>query len=131
MSVSLLLVTHGLLGEDIRHTAVQMLGKLPLPTEAVTVHLNSDPEEVRTSIGQHLSRLDSGDGVLIFTDTFGSTPSNLAIQASRPRNCRIVAGLNVPMLIRVYNYPDATLAQLAEIAHEGGRRGVMICEQDD
>jgi PTS system ascorbate-specific IIA component len=130
MSVGVLLVTHGLLGEDIRHTAVQMLSRLPLPTEAVTVHLDSDPQKIRQTITTRLKRLDHSAGVLVLTDAYGSTPCNVAVQAGSDYNCRIVAGLNVPMLVRVYNYPQASLQELARIAHEGGRRGVLVCEQE-
>lgn len=130
MSVGVLLVTHGHLGEDIRHTALQMLGRLPLETEAVPVPLDTDPVEIREDINGRLARLDTGEGVLVLTDTYGSTPSNVAVQASRGHACQVVAGLNVPMLIRVYNYPHAPLAELAHIAHEGGRRGVIVCDQE-
>ena len=129
MSVGILLVTHGMLGEDMRHTALQMLGKLPLPTEAVNVHLNSDPARMRDAISDRLTRLNAGEGVLVMTDAFGSTPSNVAVQASHGHDCLVVAGLNVPMLIRVYNYPHAPLDELARIAHDGGRRGIIVCER--
>lgn len=129
MSVGILLVTHGMLGEDMRHTALQMLGKLPLPTEAVNVHLNSDPERMRAAISDRLTRLDAGEGVLVMTDAFGSTPSNVAVQAGQGHDCLVVSGLNVPMLIRVYNYPHVPLDELARIAHDGGRRGIIVCER--
>lgn len=129
MSVGILLVTHGMLGEDMRHTALQMLGRLPLPTEAVSVHLNSDPSRVRDAISSRLARLNVGEGVLVMTDAFGSTPSNVAVQTSHDHDCLVVSGLNVPMLIRVYNYPRAPLDDLARIAHAGGRRGIIVCER--
>jgi PTS system ascorbate-specific IIA component len=128
MSVGVLLITHGRLGEDLMYTVSHMLGKLPLTTEAVSVHLDHDPNKLRQLINRRLTRLNGGEGVLVLTDTYGSTPSNIAISSARGPDFRVVAGLNVPMLIRVYNYPRLPLAELARIAHEGGQRGIIVCD---
>jgi len=62
------------------------------------------------------------------TDAFGSTPSNIANRVARRVPSRVVAGLNLPMLFKVFNYPRLTLDDLAQAAVDGGRRGVMECE---
>ena len=73
-----------------------------------------------------LRELDQGDGVLVLTDLFGSTPSNIAHRLHEFANVNIVTGLNLSMLIRIFNYPDLNLADMTEKAFSGGVDGVTI-----
>jgi PTS system ascorbate-specific IIA component len=74
-----------------------------------------------------LRRADSGDGVLILTDLYGASPSNLAARLTQLGTpARRVAGLNLPMLLRACNYPDQTLDELALTAAHGGKTGVVL-----
>ena len=73
-----------------------------------------------------LADLDDGDGVLILTDIYGATPSNIACALHSGGGSRVVSGLNLPMLIRAFNYPDDDLTGLVERAREGGTRGIHI-----
>ena len=73
----------------------------------------------------------SGDGVLVLTDLYGSTPSNIACKLRRHGHVRVVSGVNLPMLIRVLNYPDLDLDSLKEKALSGGRDGVLSCTSED
>lgn len=131
MSVAVLLVTHGRLGHELAATVRQMLGRTALPTDAMPVRSDQDPESLRREALQRLATLDQGDGVLVLTDAFGSTPSNVAIAAAAGSRCRIVAGVNLPMLVRVYNYPDRGLDETARIALAGGRRGVVLYGEEE
>jgi PTS system ascorbate-specific IIA component len=72
-----------------------------------------------------VEQLDQGDGVLVLTDIYGSTPSNIASHLSSRPGVQVVAGLNLPMLLRVLNYARLDLATLAEKAVSGGREGVV------
>jgi PTS system ascorbate-specific IIA component len=72
-----------------------------------------------------LAALDTGDGVLVLTDLFGSTPSNIAARLLDSSRTRVVTGINLPMLIRVLNYPQLDLASLAAKAVSGGLDGVF------
>lgn len=74
-----------------------------------------------------LCKLDQGQGILILTDMFGSTPSNIACAVSDRNDIRIVSGLNLPMLIRVLNYPSLSLEELELKAISGGQEGVVRC----
>ena len=78
-----------------------------------------------------IDRLDSGEGVLILTDAFGSTPGNLATRIASDDSTRVVAGVNMPMLLRVFNYHDQPLAALSAAAIEGGRRGIVDCQHPE
>ena len=80
---------------------------------------------------QAAEKLDSGDGVLVLTDMYGATPSNIACRLRKLHDVRVVAGLNLPMLIRVLNYPGLDLDELMHKALSGGRDGVLIFKPED
>ena len=131
MSAAVLIITHGRLSRHLADTVTEMLGgQLSLTTEVLEVRTVHDPE-VLIKQGQRLvEKLDQGDGVLILTDAFGSTPSNIANRIAHQARCRVVAGLNLPMLIRIYNYPTLKLDALAKTAVEGGQRGILLCDSE-
>lgn len=126
MSVGVLIVTHERLGVALLESARQALGRYPLQTEVLGVGADCDPEALYTRANGLSAALDEGDGVLVLTDLYGSTPSNVAerLVGARPR-LRLVAGLNLPMLIRVFNYPAMGLEGLVDKAVSGGRDGVF------
>ena len=130
MSVGLLLITHDRLGEQLLQTATAMLGLCPLNAEAIAVHGDGDPDAVIGVAEQILTRLQEGDGVLVLTDIYGSTPSNIAMRLLDSHRVTVVAGVNLPMLIRVLNYPRLSLDELAQKALSGGRDGVLLCKED-
>lgn len=129
--IGVLLITHGRLGAHFVETVTGMLGELSRPTEVLEVHRHDDPDERSSAAGAALERLDEGDGVLIITDAFGSTPSNIATRAAHTYGARVVAGINLSMLVRIYNYPQLALDDLAASAIEAGRAGVMACPPGD
>ncbi len=127
MNVGLLLITHGNLGEELLHTATAMLGHCPLSAKALAVHMDSDPDQVLQAAIRACRSLDKGEGVLIFTDLYGSTPSNIANRLRDTCKVEVVTGVNIPMLVRALNYPDLNLEQLCIKATSGGRDGVFTC----
>ncbi|HHH49208.1 MAG TPA: PTS fructose transporter subunit IIA [Gammaproteobacteria bacterium] len=126
MTIGVLLVSHGALGEVVLEIAVKTLSVCPLATRVLDVPFDSDPVAMQHTALNLLRELDSGDGVLVLTDMFGATPSNVACTLARQDNVLVVAGLNLPMLIKVFNYPQLELSELAQRAVEGGRQGVML-----
>lgn len=128
MKVGILLVTHGKLGRNLLDTMAEMMGgTLPLDTDTLEVRLVQTPEAMITQGSKMIERLDSGGGVLVLTDAFGSTPSNVANKLSGSAHCVVVAGVNLPMLVRIFNYPKLGLADMAKNAVEGGQRGIVQC----
>lgn len=126
MSVGVLLITHAGLGPDLLRAARRVMPVVPLQVEALEVPWNTaDPNEQVATARQFIDRLDSGDDVLVLVDLYGSTPANLARSADPGRQLRRVYGLNLPMLLRVLNYPQQNLDALAQVALEGGRAGVI------
>ena len=130
MSVGLLLISHNELGPQLLETATKMLGRCPLTTETLVVSIHSDPALMQEQALAMSRDLDQGDGVLILTDMFGSTPSNIASRVLESDHSTLVTGLNLPMLVRVLNYADLTLPELAEKALSGGRDGVLAVHSE-
>ena len=98
-------------------------------TRVISLRANDDRDVLVNEVTEALVELDKGQGVLILTDMYGATPSNIAC-ASTTQTVEIVAGLNLPMLIRVLNYPGLSLADLMKKAVSGGREGIMLYQLD-
>ncbi len=127
--VGLLVITHNNVGGALFDAATSVLGKCPLPFEVLPVAQNCDPEERIQKAQTYLKKLNqSGDGVLVVTDMYGSTPSNIATKLGCD-DVTIVTGLNLPMLVRIMNYPNLSLEMLANKAVSAGQSGVIIVEK--
>jgi PTS system ascorbate-specific IIA component len=127
VNVGILLITHDNIGAVLLRTAIEVLGICPLSTSTLAAPSDCDPESILADARQAAQALDSGDGVLVLTDLYGATPSNIACQLHRFHELRVVSGLNLPMLIRVLNYPDLDLEELQHKAVSGGRDGILTC----
>nr|WP_296748072.1 PTS sugar transporter subunit IIA [Thioalkalivibrio sp.] len=130
MSVGLILITHQHLGETLLQTARSMLGELPEACEALAMSQSDDPDAVEAAARRRVQALDTGAGVLILTDMFGSTPANVASRLARGQQRRVIAGVNLPMLVRVLNYRDLPLTELVNKAISGGHDGILLCDQE-
>jgi len=126
MNTGLLLITHGNLGQDMLDVATGILGGCPLHVETLAVNGNSDPDAVFEQAGRICSDLERGDGVLVLTDLFGSTPSNISTRLIEHHNVNVISGVSIPMLLRVLNYPRLGLEELGEKAISGARDGIII-----
>lgn len=128
MSVSVLIISHAEIATALLNTVKQTFGsELPLSVATIELPLNSDPEVLIPKLKTVVKALDQGEGVLILTDLFGSTPCNIAQNIQYCESVRVVSGLNLPMLIRVMNYPNLNLRELAEKARTGGQCGIIEC----
>jgi PTS system ascorbate-specific IIA component len=126
VTVGVLLITHENIGEILLQTVRRVLEVCPLQTRCLPVPFDSDPDEIRQEAAQLIKSLDKGDGVLILTDLFGATPSNISHRLSQTGKVMVVTGINLPMLIKVMNYPNLNLEQLVAVAVEGGQSGVFF-----
>lgn len=125
--VGLLIITHNNVGDALFDAATSVLGKCPLPHKTLPVSQNCDPEERFQTAQSYLEALNQKDGVLVLTDMYGSTPSNIATKLSSD-NVTIITGINLPMLVRVMNYPQLPLDKLVNKAVSAGQTGVIIVE---
>jgi PTS system ascorbate-specific IIA component len=127
MSVGILLITHQGIGPALIASATRLLRQLPLHAEAFEVSYDADAELVLPEASAALRRVDSGAGVLVMTDLYGATPSNLGAKLARLGTpVRRVSAVNLPMLLRVMNYADLSLDELPAIAAAGARNGVIV-----
>jgi mannose PTS system EIIA component len=128
VTVGLLLITHQPLGADLLRVATEIFGTRPVRAEALEVQ-NDSPREPVLAQAQSLARqLDGGDGLLVLTDIFGASPANLALAlCERHPHTRVVAGVNLPMLLRALTYAGLDLDAVAHKALSGGRDGVRLC----
>ena len=127
MACGILLVTHPGVGAAMLSTASLLLRQLPLKTEAFDVPLDADLDTLLPLASAALRRVDGGEGVLVLTDLYGASPSNLAAQLSRLGTpVRRVSALSLPMLLRVMNYAEQGLDQLPATAAAGSRNGAIV-----
>lgn len=126
MSAGLLLITHQELGQQLLNTVNGIIGHIPLQVETIGVTGDCDPDQVAGEAARLCSKLDQGDGVLVLTDLFGSTPSNIAVRLLEEQQVLVLAGVNVPMLVRIFNYPSLSLEELGNKANNGARDGVIL-----
>ena len=123
--VGILIVAHGAFGEALIHCASHVLNKRPPRLKQLGVTAQDDPVMLLPQARTLVKELDTGDGVLILTDIYGGTPSNMASKLLIPGKVEAVAGVSLPMLIRVLTYRDRELQTIVTKAISGGCEGVM------
>jgi len=128
--VSLLIITHGKIGRTLLDEATNMLGVCPVENRVIEVEPSSDTDVMLDMAYALSNELDHGDGVLVLTDMYGSTPSNIACKLQQQEHVRVIGGINLPMLIRVLNYPNLSIDELVVKAISGGKDGVLTCHLD-
>lgn len=127
MAVGILLITHEGIGNALLAVATRLMPILPLRMESLEVPFDGDPDGLLPSASAALRRVDDGDGVLVLTDLYGATPSNLAAKVARIGTpVRRVSAVSLPMLLRVLNYPELGLDELPAVAGAGARNGVVL-----
>ncbi len=127
--IGLVLVTHGRLAEEFITATEHVVG----PQEnvsAICIDADDDMEARREDILAAVNEVDEGQGVIVLTDMFGGTPSNLAISIMDKAKVEVIAGINLPMLIRLAKArKEAELADAVELAQEAGRKYISIASQ--
>lgn len=123
--IGILLITHGTLGESLIQTAIHVLNKRPARLKQLGVTAQDDPLLLLPQARALVKELDQGDGVLILTDMYGASPSNLSAKLIVPGKVDAVAGVSLPMLIRALTYRDKSLELMVSKAVSGGCEGVM------
>lgn len=124
--IGLLIVTHCDLGKELLKAAEFIVGRLD-EADAVSINQISDSEEIRKSIEDKVTALDNGQGVLILTDMFGGTPSNLSLSFLKEEMVEVLTGVNLPMVISIaQNRSEMSLEELAEKAQEAGKMSISL-----
>jgi len=128
MSIGLLIITHDNSGKELLHTATKMFGHCPLAVKTIEVHNDSNPNQLKAEATSLVEQLDSGDGVLVLADMYGSTPGNIATAMYQENKINVLAGLNLPMLARVFNYSQLDLTGITDAALTGGQKSIIECK---
>jgi len=123
--VGILIIAHGTLGESLLHCASHIMGSRPRQLGQIGVTPQDDPQVILPQAIRLCRSLDSGQGLLILTDIFGGTPSNVASRLLIPGKVEGVSGVNLPMLIRALTYRNEPLPVVMEKALSGGTEGVV------
>ena len=127
--IGLVLVTHGRLADEFGAALEHVMGPQK-QIEAITIGAEDDPELCRSDIIEAVNRVDSGDGVAILTDMFGGTPSNLAISCMSRPNVDVLAGINLPMLVKLAKVRgDCPLTEAVAAAQDSGRKYITIASR--
>jgi len=125
-SVGVVVVSHGQLATELLNAAETIVGELP-GFAAVSIGWHDDVNAARGAIEQAVSRVESGSGVLLLTDMFGGTPSNLGMAFLAADRLEVVTGVNLPMLIKLAKTPaDSDLLTLAQGLCEHGRAAIRV-----
>ncbi|MDE2435633.1 MAG: PTS sugar transporter subunit IIA [Sphingomonadales bacterium] len=127
--IGLILVTHGKLAEEFVHAMQHVVGRQEA-VATVCIGPNDDMEARRREIADAVGKVDSGQGVIILTDLFGGTPSNLAISLMQAGKVEVIAGINLPMLIRLAKARGCMdLAKAVVAARDAGRSYITIASE--
>ena len=127
--IGLVLVTHGRLAEEFRHALEHVVGPQKA-IETVCIGPEDDMDQRRQDILEAVMKADQGHGVIILTDMFGGTPSNLAISVMEPGRVDVVAGVNLPMLIKLASVrEEKTLDEAVTSAQDAGRKYITVASR--
>jgi len=123
--IGLLLITHATYGESLIQCACHVLNQRPGQVAQLGISAHDDPAGALQLAQDMLKRIDTGEGVLVLTDIYGATPSNIACKLLKAGRIEGVAGVNLPMLLRALTSREEGMENLLERTVSGGREGVM------
>lgn len=127
--IGMILVTHGKLAEEFVAAMQHVVGRQEA-VATICIGPNDDMEARRTEIATRIDEVDSGEGVIVLTDLFGGTPSNLAISLMRKGKVEVIAGINLPMLIRLAKARGCMKLDKAVVAaRDAGRNYITIASE--
>jgi PTS system ascorbate-specific IIA component len=123
--VGILIIAHGDLGNSLIACVHHVLGKPASQLASLAVHTHDDPLDLLPQAKAMVTELDTGDGVVVLSDIYGASPCNLAAKLLEAGKVAGVAGVNLPMLVRVMTYRNEPLPKVITKAVSGGRDGVV------
>ena len=124
--IGVVIVTHGKLAHEFRAALEHVVGPQE-QIETISIGPNDDLDVRRNDMLSALTRVDTGKGVVVLTDMFGGTPSNLAISAMERSNVEVIAGVNLPMLVKLASVRgECALEEAITQAQEAGRKYISV-----
>ena len=128
--IGVLILAHDSLPDSLVEGVTHVLGARPPQLESFSVAAVDDPLDLLPAARDAVRRLDTGEGVVIFSDICGATPCNLAGKLRQPGHIEVIAGVNLPMLVRAFTYRANGMETMIAKAVAGGRDGVLHIEPD-
>jgi PTS system mannose-specific IIA component len=127
--IGIVIVTHGNLAKEFQAALEHVVGPQE-QIEAICIRPNDNMEERRSAIIKSIAAVDKGDGCVLLTDMFGGTPSNLAISAMEESRVEVIAGINLPMLVKLARVrEESPLPEAITLAQEAGRKYIHVASQ--
>jgi mannose PTS system EIIA component len=123
--IGVLIVAHGALGESLVAAVTHVLGARPPQFDVFPVAADDDPLTLLPRARAAVAALDTGEGVAVLADLYGATPCNLAVKLAAPGTVEVIAGVNLPMLVRAFTYRTRGMDTLVRKAISGGCEGVL------
>jgi PTS system mannose-specific IIA component len=127
--IGVIITTHGSLGNELIKAAELIKGKLE-GVSSVSVDQKKAMEEIKKEMSSSIKKLDSGQGVLILTDLFGGTPSNLSLSFLKEGKLEVVTGVNLPMMLKLYDKrQEMNLKEFAFYIKDYGRKNIYLASE--
>ena len=126
--IGIILVTHGNLAREFIAALEHVMGPQPCVL-AVCISANDDMEKRRAEILESARACDTGDGVIVLTDMFGGTPSNLGISIMEQAHVEVLAGVNLPVLVKLASVRNRPIAEAVRMAQEAGRKYITVASR--
>ncbi|MCF8025475.1 MAG: PTS fructose transporter subunit IIA [Desulfobacteraceae bacterium] len=126
--VGIVIVTHGQLGETLIETAAAIFDERPEAVTSVSIDLSQDVNKLRNKIQKAIDSVNQNDGIIILTDMFGGTPSNLSYSFLEEGSIEVISGVNLPVLIKAANHRnrEADLPVLVKTIEEYGKKSISL-----
>ncbi|MFW5908776.1 MAG: PTS sugar transporter subunit IIA [Desulfosalsimonas sp.] len=126
--VGIVIVTHGHLGETLIETATIIFGERPEEIASVSIDLSEDVNKLRSRIQKAINSVNNNEGVIILTDMFGGTPSNLSYSFLEEGSIEVISGVNLPVVIKAVNLRNRNkqLPEMVKIIEEYGKKSISL-----
>lgn len=127
--VGILIVSHGRLADALISSVQSLVGNLE-KIKGIPIWSKDREEEIKDRIQMEMAEVDDGDGVVILTDIFGGTPTNLSLSFLEDEKVEVVTGVNIPMLLTLASYRKGrSLREIGSLVKKSGRRGIILAKE--
>ncbi|HYF59640.1 MAG TPA: PTS sugar transporter subunit IIA [Burkholderiaceae bacterium] len=129
--IGILVVSHEPLGTALLHCTRHIFGRMPPQLAALDVIPDEDPEQAHDAARELLKRINDGTGAIVLTDLFGATPARIAARLAEPQRIAVIAGVNLPLLVKALTYRRGPLDEVCAKLLEGVRETIVTIETKD
>ncbi len=128
--IGILVVSHEPLGTALIHCTRHIFGRMPAQLAALDVIPDEDPEVALSAARELIARINDGSGVLVLTDIFGATPSRIAMRLAEPHRVAVIAGVNLPLLVKALNNRRGPVEEIAQLVIGSAKNAILEIEAE-